>query len=135
MSTVYLLDTNAVTAAVRNPRGPVALGIRRRGANIVTSVMVESEIRYGLAKNLHSNVGHRVRRFIDGMTVLTFDSDAAHHYGEIRAALESRGETIDALDMLIAAHTRSLKACLITDNVRHFERVPGLTWENWQRND
>ena len=135
MSTVYLLDNNAVAAAVRNPRGPVAFGIRRRGANIVTSVMVESEIRYGLAKNPQSNVGHRVRRFVDGMTVLTFGSDAAHHYGEIRDSLESRGETIDALDMLIAAHARSLDACLVTDNVRRFERVAGLTWENWQRRE
>jgi tRNA(fMet)-specific endonuclease VapC len=35
------------------------------------------------------------------------------------------------MDLLIAAHARSLSAALVTNNVREFERVPELKWENW----
>ena len=49
------------------------------------------------------------------------------------ADLEPRGMKIGPLDTLIAAHARSLDAVLVTDNVREFSRVPGLTVENWLR--
>ena len=48
-----------------------------------------------------------------------------------RAALEVRGAPIGAMDLMIAAHARSLGATVVTRNVRHFSRVPGLAVENW----
>lgn len=60
-------------------------------------------------------------------------STAARHYGEIRAALRASGRTLDAMDLLIAAHARSVAATLITSNVAHLERVPGLKWADWER--
>jgi tRNA(fMet)-specific endonuclease VapC len=35
------------------------------------------------------------------------------------------------MDTLIAAHAVTLKVVLVTNNVRHFARVPGLSVENW----
>jgi len=32
---------------------------------------------------------------------------------------------------LITAHTRSVNAVLVTNNVREFNRVPNLVVENW----
>jgi predicted nucleic acid-binding protein len=42
------------------------------------------------------------------------------------------GQSIGHYDTLIAAHARSLKATLVTYNVREFERVRGLLLENWE---
>lgn len=47
------------------------------------------------------------------------------------AVRRDRGEMIGANDLLIAAHARSLKAILVTNNVREFGRVKGLKVENW----
>ncbi len=55
-----------------------------------------------------------------------FTEDAARHYAEIRADLERRGKTIGPMDLLIAAHARSLGATLVTRNAREFRRVKGL---------
>jgi len=129
---MYVLDTNAISHAVRIPAGAVAVHIDRHRAAVVTSVIVESEVRFGIAQKPGSRVAGRVERFLDSMTSLSFDSDAASHYGDIQAQLEAIGEPIDPMDALIAAHARSLDACLITHNVSHFQRVPGLRWENWQ---
>jgi len=52
-------------------------------------------------------------------------------YGEIRAFLEGKGKVIGAMDMLIAAHAGSLGLTLATNNLREFQRVPGLEVENW----
>lgn len=132
MSKLYLLDTNAITHAVRNPTGPVASRIERLSAAVATSVIVESEIRFGIARRPASKIGQRAARYLDSVEILPFDSDASRHYGEIRAHLEAAGQPLDAMDMLIAAHARSASAVLITHNVAHFERVPKLKWEDWQ---
>ena len=52
-------------------------------------------------------------------------------YGRIRQELESKGITIGAMDLLIAAHALALDATLVSNNVAHFSRVSGLKTENW----
>lgn len=128
----YLLDTNAITPAIREPTGRVAQQVDRHRSQVFTSVIVESEIRFGIAKRPDSKVAGRVARYLKALEILPFDSEAAAHYGEIRAELEHRGNGLDAMDTLIAAQARSLAATVVTDNSGHFTRVPGLLWENWE---
>ncbi len=59
------------------------------------------------------------------------DEAAAEHYGALRAALEKVGTPLGAMDMMIAAHARSLGATLVSNDVRHFDRVEGLLVANW----
>lgn len=52
--------------------------------------------------------------FVRHVDVLSWGHEAAEQYGKIRADLEARGTRIGAMDMMIAAHARSLKAVLVT---------------------
>lgn len=63
--------------------------------------------------------------------VVAWDEQAANHYGAIRAALKKAGTPVGAMDMLIAAHARSMRATLFTNNLREFERIDGLVVQNW----
>jgi tRNA(fMet)-specific endonuclease VapC len=49
----------------------------------------------------------------------------------IKATLERRGERIDDFDAAIAAHAMAEEAVLVTANLQHMARVPGLTIEDW----
>jgi tRNA(fMet)-specific endonuclease VapC len=71
------------------------------------------------------------KRFLSPFEVSSFDEAAAGHYGDIRAYLEKSGTPIGAMDLLIAAYARSLSLTLVTNNLREFERVPGLSTDNW----
>ena len=53
-------------------------------------------------------------------------------YAGLRVELETKGEVIGGMDMLLAAHALALRATLITRNVREFSRVPNLRVEDWQ---
>jgi tRNA(fMet)-specific endonuclease VapC len=53
------------------------------------------------------------------------------YIGEIRASLESKGQTMGPLDMLIAAHALSLDLTIISNNIKEFSRIPNLKCENW----
>ena len=70
-------------------------------------------------------------RFLAPLSIVPFEGSAASEYGKIRAGLQSKGTPIGPLDMLIAAHARAEAMVLVTNNVREFERVPGLRLENW----
>jgi tRNA(fMet)-specific endonuclease VapC len=63
--------------------------------------------------------------------IVDFDEPAARHAGAVRANLEPRGLQIGPLDTLIAAHARSLRAKVVTANLREFSRVPDLEVKNW----
>jgi tRNA(fMet)-specific endonuclease VapC len=129
---LYLLDTNIVSHLVRQPQGPVADHIADVGeANVLTSVIVACELRYGVAKRGSRKLTRQVEAVLSAMTIRPLESDIERVYASIRVALERRGTPIGAHDMLIAAHARAIDAVCVTDNVAEFRRVPALKIENW----
>jgi tRNA(fMet)-specific endonuclease VapC len=70
-------------------------------------------------------------QFLLPLEILDFDAKAAIEYGRIRSALEKKGTPIGSLDILIAAHAKSVGAILVTNNIKEFNRVSGLSTENW----
>jgi tRNA(fMet)-specific endonuclease VapC len=132
MAAVYLLDTNIISEALRNPFGP----LKNHAANfdgglIATSAIVASEMRYGARKKGSAKLIERVEEILGRVEVLPYDDLASHHFADIRAGLEKQGLQIGWGDYFIAAHARSLDLVLVTDNIREFLRVEGLKVENW----
>ena len=52
-------------------------------------------------------------------------------YGRVKASLERRGTRIEDFDAAIAAHALAVDATLVTADLDHMTRVPGLRVENW----
>jgi len=91
-----------------------------------------SELEYGVRK---SAAQERNRNKLNGLcsllSVFPYDTHATTEYGIIRSVLERRGQVIGPLDMLIAAHAKSLGLTLVTNNTSEFLRVDGLALEDW----
>lgn len=128
--TMYLLDTNIVSAIAANPKGHVASRLADCDDEVGVSVMVAAELRFGLSNNPGSGNAARSLRAIGTMIVHAFDDEAAAYYGQIRAVLKRTGNLIGQIDMLIAAHAMALDATLVSDD-RAFMHVPELKLENW----
>lgn len=134
MATLYLLDTNTLSDLIRRPQGRVADRIEEVGEqNVLTSVIVACELRYGVAKRRSRRLTNQVEAVLSALTVRSLESDVERIYASIRVALEKKGTPIGAHDMLIAAHARALDAVCVTDNLAEFRRVPSLKVENWLR--
>ncbi len=128
----YLLDTNVLSALGREPQGPVYAALQARLPDTAcTSVVVASEIRFGLQRGVSARVRVQMNAILTAIDILPYDLPAVMHYGEIRAHLEKIGQPIGANDLLIAAQARALGMILVTHNVREFARVPGLVVEDW----
>ncbi|WP_455289889.1 PIN domain-containing protein [Cupriavidus necator] len=129
---LYLLDTNILSDAIRNTRGTCAARIGRADPDtLCTSIVVAAEMRFGVAKRGSQELADRVDHALAALRVLPLDGGADRQYGELRADLERRGQPIGANDMFIAAHALALQAVLVTDNTGEFSRVAGLQVENW----
>ena len=71
------------------------------------------------------------RVLLPNLSVLPFDVAAAHRYGEMRAELERRGTPLGEADLRIGAIALTRGLTVVTGNVRHFQRIPDLSVENW----
>ena len=130
----YLLDTNTASYAIKVNVARVREQLLKIAmADVGISVITEAELRFGVAR-LPSAIRLKdlVEEFLLRVEVLPWNSAAANHYAEIRAALERSGKPMGNMDMLIAAHALSVEAVLVTHD-RVFRRVKGLKLEDWSK--
>ena len=129
---MILLDTNICVYIINTrPAEVLARFHQYRLGEIGVSSVVAAELAYGVAKSGSERNRRALEMFLAPLEMMPFDEIAVWAYGELRAVLERRGESIGSLDTMIAAHALSLKAVLVTNNTREFSRVEGLRLENW----
>jgi tRNA(fMet)-specific endonuclease VapC len=130
---LHMLDTDMASYIIRG-RSP---DVRAKLAAVLPSmicisVMTRAELLYGLKKLAPEHRLHlAVRRFFKIIRVLPWEADAADFYADIRHRLLTTGQPIGEMDMMIAAHSLAIGAAIVTNNVRHYERIPGLVLINW----
>lgn len=130
----YLLDTN-VWARYLNGRSSK---IREKFKKVdLTQVfacsIVKSELAYGAFKSRNLDRTYRKQQdFLNLFVSLPFDDAAALVFGRLKAQLEVSGEIIGVKDLQIASIAISNDLILVTHNIREFERIKGLTLEDWE---
>jgi tRNA(fMet)-specific endonuclease VapC len=129
----YLLDTNICIYIIKKQPASVltkfeSLSLGSVGMSLVTY----GELLYGAYRSQQSekslNILHELVHYIP---VLPLGNSVAQDYAQIRADLSERGCLIGNNDLWIAAHARYLGLALVSNNLKEFERVKGLTLENW----
>jgi tRNA(fMet)-specific endonuclease VapC len=129
-----MLDTDTASYIIKGQSPAVEAKLADILPSMVCiSVMTRAELQYGL-KRLPAD--HRlhlvVRQFFKIVRVAAWDAEAADWYVSIRHQLVKSGQPIGELDMMIAAHSLSAGAVLVTNNARHYERIEApLILENW----
>ncbi len=122
----------SVSELMRNPLGPVTQRLALAGTgHVAISIIVASELWFGVQRAGSQRLAKRLAALLERIPVLPLEAPAERHYADIRCTLERAGTPIGPNDLLIAAHARALDLIVVTDNVREFSRVPGLTIENW----
>ena len=128
----YLLDTNICIYVINaRPAAVLARFVEHEVDGLGISAITASELYWGVCKSGSVRNRTTLEKFLSPLVVLDYDLGAARKYGELRAYLEQQGAPIGPLDQQIAAHALALDVTLVTNNVREFQRVPGLRLENW----
>ena len=129
----YLIDTNICIYIIkRKPPEVIARFIDLDIGDIAISSVSTSELYYGASKSQRVEENTKaLNDFLMPIKVVSYNEASSVIYGEIRATLEKQGQVIGGMDMMIAAHALSLGVPLVTNNTKEFQRVEGLTVENW----
>ncbi len=132
MAILYLLDTNTASYIIKGNIPAVRRRLLRVPmAQVAISSVTEGELRYGIARRPGATqLQTIVEEFLIRVAILPWDSDAARQYGNLRASLESAGQPMGNLDLMVGAHALSLGAILVT-NDRAFTRIKKLKVEDW----
>ncbi len=129
----YMLDTNICIYAIKHrPDTVIKKIISYDPAELCISVITYAELMHGVEKSMAVERNRiAMSLFLSPITILEFDGRAAEEYGKIRTELEKKGTPIGPMDTLIAGHAKSKGLILVTNNTREFNRVAGLTVEDW----
>lgn len=130
---LYMLDTDICSYIIRERPSQVFEHFKKvEIAQLHISVVTYAELIYGVEHSSSKKINRPiVDDFVRHLDIISWDHDAAEHYGKIRAHLQKKGNVIGAMDMMIASHARSRRMTLVTNNEKHFSRVPNLNVENW----
>jgi tRNA(fMet)-specific endonuclease VapC len=133
----YLLDTCIIAALLNTEQGHERVEERIAGTargSLQISAITAVEVWIGLSRPRTPRGKSRLfEALLRKMRVLAFHEAAARQAFVVRRYLEQTGQEIRRMDPLIAAQAIAVGAVCVTDNLRHFLRIPGLVVENWLR--
>ena len=128
----YLIDTDMLIYSLRGKEEVLENFKIRRNNPKSMSVITYGELIYGAKKSKYEEKNlAKVRRLVELFPVIDITPAIMETFGEIKAKLEKSGKIIDDMDLLIASTALSHNLILVTNNVKHFERISGLEVENW----
>ncbi len=130
----YLLDTNT---CIRYMNGHSRAIYQRLDAidkqDVAVCSIVKAELFYGAMRSHNpAKTLAGQQEFLSHFVSISFDDQAALHYGHIRADLFAKGQPIGPNDMMIAAIALANDLTLVTHNIGEFSRVQNLKTEDWE---
>ena len=129
---MYLLDTNICIYVINHKPQQVFERFRQyQLGELAVSSITASELAFGVEKSGSERNKQALKKFLSPLEILPYDEQAVWHYAQLRHDLQSKGQTIGSLDMLIAAHALASDVVLVTNNTKEFERIERLKLENW----
>ena len=129
--TGFMLDTGISSYIIKRRPATLAERFEKHAESLSVSVMTAAELRFGAAKAARPKPAELVEAYLERLAILDWTNEVTGHYALIRSELERSGKPIGNMDLLIASHAVSQRMVLVTNNLKHFANVPGLTVEVW----
>ncbi len=130
-----VLDTNAVSALMKGDPVFIERLKQRSKGEISIPQPVLAEIAYGIERLPKSKRRAALQERFDlvrsELARVSWSDEVSEHFGHIKAMLEKKGQRIEDFDAAIAAHALASGAVLVTANLDHMTRIPGLTVADW----
>jgi tRNA(fMet)-specific endonuclease VapC len=128
----YLFDTDILIYWLKGNQAiekkAVAIGLENIGYSIISL----AELYFGaynseqIDKNLQA-----IKTVQQKLSLINFNDKLCTHFGMIKAQLKQQGNSIMDADILIGSIAQANKLILVTNNTKHFQRIPNLQLENW----
>ena len=129
----YMLDTGICIYIIKQRPEKVFDKFREcKIGQICISIITYAELQYGAQNSSKPRENLAVlNKFLGPIDIIEYNADAAIEYGRVRKYLKDNGMPIGGNDMFLASHVIAHDCIMVTNNVRHFSKVPNLELDNW----
>lgn len=129
---MFLLDTDTLIYSLKGHPAVVENFRIHADAPKAISVITYGELLHGAHKSqrVSQNLA-KVQHLRELFPVIEVSCAVMETFGRIKAEIGRQGLVVDDFDLIIAATALVLGYCLVTNNVRHFDRITGLAFANW----
>lgn len=133
----YILDTNAVSLLMKGEPNVIGRLKAVARSDVYMPQPVVAEIAYGLQRLSRSKrkdaLVARFELLKSEIRREAWADEVSEAFGKIKSTLERKGERIEDFDAAVAAHALAEGCVLVTANLKHMTRVPGLQMEDWSQ--
>ena len=129
---MYLLDTDTLIYLLKGHETVVQNFRTHINRPKAISVITYGELVYGARKSerVSENIA-KVHRLAELYPVIDITRSVMDNFGEIKASLSASGITVDDFDLQIGCTALMLNYTVVTNNTKHFQKIPGLKLANW----
>ena len=129
---MYLLDTDTIIFNLKGDEN-VRRSLRRHLQDTMKiSIITLMELYYGAYKSQQHDANlAKVKTIEQSFEILPTGQESAETFARLKSQLERKGTRLDDVDLLIASCALAHNLTLVSNNTKHFERIPGLRLENW----
>ena len=128
----YLLDTDIIIASLKaNPAVHTHIAESQDIPKAI-SIITYGELLFGAKKSVQREKNSAIiYRLAEIFPIIGISRAVIETFADMKLLLEKAGERISDMDLLIASTALSLNYTLVSNNVKHFKRIKGLSIENW----
>lgn len=127
------LDTNIISAFLKKDLRVVSRvsDYLEFFDRLTINIISYYEILRGLKDLGNEEKIKKFEEFVQENEFISIGKDAVIKAAEIYAYLKKQGNLIEDADILMASIAIVENLVLVTNNIKHFERIEGLATENW----
>lgn len=129
---MFLLDTDTIIFSLKgNAAVQTNLQLHLHDPMEITTITL-MELYYGAYKSqkVTSNLA-KIKTIEQAFNVLPIGMESVEIFGMLKAQLETKGTRLDDFDLIIASCALANNLILVTNNIRHFQRIDGLKLTTW----
>lgn len=131
----YLLDTDTLIYWLKGNKNIEEKALTSGLQHLGYSIISHAELYYGAYNSAQQDKNLQAIQLISqNLALISFNAESAQLFGKIKADLKQQGNIILDADIMIAAIALSNQLILVTNNQKHFVRIPNLNIENWVEN-
>ena len=130
----FLIDTNIIIYKFKNNTAVIENFRRHKNSLKYLSSITLGEMVYGAYKSQRViENSEKVNQLKSLFHIIPVTDPVFETFGKLKAAHGKQGITIEDFDLLLAATALTYRLVLVTHNLKHFQKIKGLSVEDWTR--
>ena len=131
---MFLIDTDIIIYFLKNNKRVIRNFKLYSNEPKAVSIITIGELLYGAYKSKQKikNLG-KIHRIAEIFPVIEISMTIIDTFAHLKSNLSAEGIVVDEFDLLIGATALSMNYSVITNNEKHFKKIPGLDVINWAK--